>query len=70
MKTPRTPEEWQHVVNLCKAWRNVHDARLYGLIHGGPVLDVERIDELLAQGKVLGITPQPALTEEMVIALL
>jgi hypothetical protein len=60
---PKTPEEWQEVVDMADAFLRVDSARRYGLITGGPAVNVSRCDELLAQGKARGIVPDPARVE-------
>ncbi len=45
MIDPSTPAEWQ---------------RAYGLVAGGPEIDVDRCDEILRRGAGLGFTPRPA----------
>jgi len=54
---PKTREEWQAAVNAAAALRALTDCKLYGLIAGGPEIDVERCDQLLAKAEALGIRP-------------
>jgi hypothetical protein len=54
---PKTPEEWQEVVDMAAAARAVADCKMYGLLTGGPDIDVERCDDLLRRGRKRGITP-------------
>ena len=58
LKDPQTPAEWQEAVNVAAALRAIHDCKLYGLIQGGPEINIERCDELLEAGLDRGITPQ------------
>jgi len=59
MKTrdPKTPAEWQTAVNIAEACLLVDSARQYGLITGGPVVDVARCDQILTEGRARGIVP-------------
>lgn len=59
MKDPRTPAEWQEAVDLALAYRSIHDAKLYGLITGGPQIDVARCNEILDRGRRRGVHPTP-----------
>lgn len=59
MIEPETPEEWQEAVDAAKAMLEIDDARKYGLVRGGPPVDVARIEEILERGKQLGYTPAP-----------
>ena len=59
--TPREPHsraEWQDAVNEAHVWLLVDSARKYGLVRGGPVVNLERCDSILAQGRARGILPQ------------
>lgn len=66
MKNPHTREEWQEAVDCAKAWMTFEAARTYGVISGGPGVDVERCEELLDRGASLGIFPSEGLIEEFV----
>ena len=57
-KDPQTPQEWQQAVDAAEAWIVFDSAKEYGLITGGPKIDVARCKELLARGKRLGIYPE------------
>jgi hypothetical protein len=54
---PKTREEWQAAVNAAAALRALADCKMYGIIDGGPRIDVERCDELLAKAEALDIRP-------------
>lgn len=60
---PTTPEEWQNAVDAAEAFSVLHSAKLYGLVTGGPEVDIERRDEILEQAKQLGISPRPDAVE-------
>lgn len=68
-RLPETPAEWQEAVDLAEAWLHVHAAKQYGLITGGPTVDVVRCDEIIAMGKARGITPAPDAVDRLVCAL-
>ena len=57
MKEPKTPAEWQEVVDLAEACLLIDSARQYGLITGGPDIHVDRCVTLLARGRKRGIAP-------------
>lgn len=61
---PKTPEEWQDAANGASYWLAVDAARKYGLLTGGPDVDVARCEEILARAALWGITPAPL--EELV----
>ncbi|WP_165074806.1 hypothetical protein [Paludisphaera rhizosphaerae] len=65
-RNPTTPDEWQNAVDAAKALSVLHAARSYGLVKGGPKVDVDRCDELLEQGLRLGVTPRPDAVERFV----
>lgn len=65
-KNPTTPEEWQNAVDAAEALRLLEGARLYGLVTGGPEVNIERCDEILEQGKQLGFVPRPNAVERYV----
>ena len=60
-RVPATPEEWQDAVNLAAALRALYDCKLYGLLEGGPVIDVCACDEMIRRGALRGIKPQNTL---------
>jgi hypothetical protein len=49
-RDPKTPEEWQTAVDSASALRLIADCRMYGLIDGGPSIDVARCDEIVERG--------------------
>lgn len=56
---PRTPAEWQDAVDSAEFCLALQSARDYGLIAGGPGVNVDRCAELLARGAAIGIFPAP-----------
>jgi hypothetical protein len=71
MKQPKTGSEWQEAVDAAAACRAVADCKLYGLLEGGPVVNVARCDEILERGRARGVFPSrpvPELAIEYVCA--
>lgn len=62
-RDPQTPAEWQEAVNLAYFHAAVDAARQYGLIKGGPDVDLDRCEDLLARGTKLGYRPEPDIIE-------
>lgn len=61
-KHPQTAAEWQEAYDMAHVMRMLHDCKLYGLLVGGPTIDVQRCDYLIAQGNAMGLrTSRPAL---------
>lgn len=59
-RDPRTPDEWQEAVNSAAFWLLVDDARLYGLVTGGPDVDRQRCLNILRWGEAKGYAPRKA----------
>ena len=68
-QNPTSPEEWQECVNLCELYLRVDSARQYGLITGGPQVDVRRCEWLLRWGKRRGFMPEPETVKRMLADL-
>lgn len=62
-RDPTTPAEWQQAVDWSELFLRLDSARQYGLITGGPVVQVDRCVDLLARGKAQGIEPIAANVE-------
>jgi len=56
---PVTREDWQLAVDAADACLCIEAARQYGLVTGGPEVDVDRARWIVAQGKLRGIQPRP-----------
>ena len=54
---PRTTAEWQDAVDAAIGMRAIADCKMYGLIEGGPVINVKRCDEIIRRGMARGIQP-------------
>ncbi len=54
---PRGDAEWQNAADAAQALLAVDAAGAYGLITGGPDVDIEGCSDLLARASLRGITP-------------
>ena len=68
-KNPRTKGEWQEAVDAAHGLVVLDSARLYGLVMGGPKINVERACEILKLGKAKGILPAKDAIEKTAQAL-
>lgn len=57
MRNPKTPAEWQDAVDAAEFLLALESARIYGLVSGGPVGNLERCEDILAAGRARGVTP-------------
>lgn len=57
MQEPRTKAEWKEAADMANVALLIDSARQYGLITGGPAVDVRRCEEILEKAKRRGITP-------------
>lgn len=60
---PRGRDGWQHAVNLAEIMLELDSVRQYGLIAGGPQINVDRCLDLIGRGARLGI--RPAVTDAL-----
>jgi hypothetical protein len=60
MREPHSPAEWQAVVDAAEACLLLESARQYGLVTGGPGVNVGRCEDILNRGAELGIHPEAA----------
>ena len=69
MKDPETLDEWQDAVNLAQAFLQIHSARVYGLIAGGPTINVDRCDELLERAEQRHhLRPDPTAVKDIILS--
>lgn len=54
---PKTAAEWQEAVDAAAGARAIADCKMYGLLEGGPEIDVGRCDEILERGRARGVRP-------------
>jgi hypothetical protein len=66
MRQPTSDHEWQEAVDLAEGALSLHDARLYGLVTGGPAVNVARCREILRLGAARGIHPAPNAVERFI----
>lgn len=57
MRDPTTQAEWQMAVDVAAGLRAIADCKMYGLIKGGPGIDVARCDQILELGASLQVHP-------------
>ena len=69
MKTPKRPGEWQEAADAAHGALVLDAARQYGLVTGGPVVNVARAEDLLARAKALGYVPRPEAVEMFIAGL-
>jgi len=62
-RDPATDDELQTAVNAAAACRLIADCKMYGLVDGGPAIDITRCDELLAMGAARGVRPNAPVEE-------
>ena len=54
---PRTRADWQDAVDAAHGALTLESARLYGLVTGGPIVNVDRCEEIISKGKQRKIFP-------------
>jgi hypothetical protein len=62
-RNPQTPEEWRQAVDSAAACRAIADCKMYGLIEGGPEINLERCYQILERGRKLGIVPSRSIMD-------
>lgn len=70
MENPRTDREWQDAVDAAKAAIAFDAASHYGLVEGGPEVNVPRCREIMKLGKKRGIEPSADCIERLVAGLM
>jgi hypothetical protein len=55
---PRSDAEWQAAVDAADFLLRLEAARAYGLVTGGPEIDVRRCEAILARGRERGVVPR------------
>src|SRR5262245_17273512 len=69
VESSKTPAEWQAAVDAAGAFLVLESARLYGLVVGGPRVNVLRCEELLELGRARGFEPAPDAAERLLSEL-
>jgi hypothetical protein len=70
---PKTPEEWQKVVNVMRACLLLDEAIRYRVItvrKDAPIIDVERCRSLIERGVKLGYRVEEIAAQKLAIELL
>ena len=70
MAEPKTRGEWQDAADGAHAFLALDACRKYGLITGGPAVNVDRCLAILERAKRKGITPRPDSIERLAAELL
>jgi hypothetical protein len=65
---PSSPAEWQEAVDAAEGALALDTARKYGLVTGGPEINVARCCEIKLKGLRMGIRPRPNAIENFVAA--
>lgn len=60
---PNTPQEWQEAINRAVLFRALHASKFYGMVEGGPTIDIDRCDEIFAQAIAQGYRPNATLEQ-------
>jgi hypothetical protein len=63
MTDPQTPQEWQDAVNGAAGAIAIESCKMYGLLKGGPKINLARCEQILKRGVRKGITPSKPDTE-------
>jgi hypothetical protein len=63
---PKTKAEWQEAVDAADFWLKVDSLRKYGLLCGGPTIEVERCESILQRGEKKGVFPTPMPNQRLV----
>ncbi len=58
MREPNTIEEWQEAVDSAYFLILLDSARQYGLVTGGPDVNMPRCNEIVNEGRCRGIFPR------------
>lgn len=66
MYEPKSEQEWQDAVDTAHVMLLIDSATKYGLVRGGPKIDVARCEDVLARGKALGYEPAEDAPERLV----
>jgi len=56
-REPKSKREWQEAADLALFWLKVDDLRSYGVLRGGPVVNAEQCERIIAAAARRGIHP-------------
>lgn len=65
---PQNPREWQDAVDAAHGALALDSARQYGLVTGGPTVNVPRCAMILDQGRKMGVIPSTYAIERFVMS--
>ncbi len=68
-RNPRTRAEWRVAVNMAQACLVLDSARQYGLVTGGPTINLDRCQSILQQGVARRIRPTDADVDAILILI-
>jgi hypothetical protein len=63
---PRNKRQWQNAVDVAHTLLALDAAHQYGLVTGGPKIDIDRCIEILERGKQKGVEPSPTAIDMMI----
>lgn len=69
MKDPQTPEQWRMAAAMAQACIVLDAARQYGLVTGGPGVNLNRCLEVVARAKARDIVPSEAEIDQAIQAI-
>ena len=69
-RMPQSTAEWQEAVDLAYGALALVSARQYGLVLGGPRVNVRRCERVLALGKERGFVPSEKAIDKFISATL
>ena len=68
MQDPETNFEWQLAMDLAHGALMLDSARQYGLVNGGPQVNVERCEQIYSAARKKGVLPSSDSVEKFVMA--
>jgi hypothetical protein len=66
---PKTQVEWQRAVDAAAGLRAVADCKMYGLLEGGPEINVARCDQILELGAAIQVYPSRSIKDLAIAAI-
>lgn len=69
IRLPTRDAEWQRAVDLANGLLHLDSARKYGLVTGGPEVNLARIEEILRLGRQRRILPRRGSDVAVALAL-
>lgn len=69
MKDPKTKTEWRDAVDAAHGALTLDASRQYGLVEGGPEVNVKRCSQIIEKGRRRGILPSKDAVERYINGL-